>query len=42
MTSIVTSLCILCETDAIGEEIVFIIDTEYGEYEVGAEVEETI
>jgi len=27
---------------ALGEENVFIIDTEYIEYEVGAEVEETI
>jgi len=42
MTSIVTALCILCETGALGEESVFIIGTEYIEYEVGAEFDETI
>jgi len=42
MTSIVTPLCILCETDALGEEKVFIIDAECIACEVGAEVEETV
>jgi hypothetical protein len=42
MTSIVIPVCILCETDALGEEKVFIIDTECTECEVRAEVEETV
>jgi hypothetical protein len=42
MTSIVIPLCILCETDAVGEEEIFIIDTECTECEVGTEAEETV
>jgi hypothetical protein len=42
MTSIVTPLCILCGTGALGEEKVFITDTECIECKGGAEVEETV